>query len=44
MFDINPNNGQRSGEAFGLQAKVATQAVFHDAAHPSRLLIPVVGG
>jgi putative CocE/NonD family hydrolase len=42
MFDINPGNGQRSGEATLLQAKVATQAVFHDADRPSRLLLPVV--
>jgi uncharacterized protein len=42
MFDINPNNGQRSGEATLLQAKVATQAVFHDAGRPSRLLLPIV--
>lgn len=42
MFDINPNNGQRSGEATLLQAKVATQAVFHDADRPSRVLLPVV--
>jgi putative CocE/NonD family hydrolase len=44
MFDINPNNGQRTGEATVLRGKVATQAVFHDAARPSRLLVPVVGG
>jgi predicted acyl esterase len=42
MIDINPNNGQRSGEATLLQGKVATQVVFHDAARPSRLLVPVV--
>jgi putative CocE/NonD family hydrolase len=42
MFDINPGNGQRSGEATLLQARVATQAVFHDANRPSRLLLPVV--
>jgi putative CocE/NonD family hydrolase len=42
MFDINPGNGQRSGEATLLQAKVATQAVFHDGGRPSRLLLPVV--
>ena len=41
MFDINPNNGQRSGEATLLQARVATQAVFHDSMRPSRLLLPV---
>ncbi len=44
MFDINPNNGQRTGEATVLAGKVATQAIFHDGERPSRLLIPVVGG
>jgi hypothetical protein len=44
MFDINSNNGKRTGEATVLQGKVATQAVFHDAVRPSRLLVPVVGG
>jgi putative CocE/NonD family hydrolase len=44
MFDVNPNTGASTGEASGLAARVATQAVFHDAARPSRLLVPVVGG
>ena len=43
MFDINPNNGQRTGEATVLAGRVATQAVFHDTERPSRLLVPVVG-
>ena len=43
MFDINPNNGQRVGEATQLQGRVATQAVFHDANRASHLLVPVVG-
>lgn len=42
MFDVNPSNGQRTGEATLLQGKVATQAVFHDSSRPSRLLVPVV--
>ena len=42
MFDINPNNGRRTGESTLLQARVATQAVFHDADRPSRLLLPVI--
>lgn len=42
MFDINPNNGQRVGEATLLQSRVATQAVFHDANRASHLLVPVV--
>lgn len=41
-FDINPNNGQRTGGAILLDAKVATQAIFHDGSRPSRLLLPVV--
>jgi len=42
MFDVNNNTGQRVGEATILQGKVATQAVFHDADRPSRLLVPVL--
>jgi uncharacterized protein len=42
MFDINPNTGQRVGEATLLGAKVATQVVFHAGRRPSRLLLPVV--
>jgi uncharacterized protein len=39
-YDRNPNTGGR----FGLDATavVARQTVFHDAAHPSRLVLPVV--
>jgi uncharacterized protein len=44
MFDINNNTGQRVGDATLLQARVATQAVFHDADRPSRLLLPVLPG
>jgi putative CocE/NonD family hydrolase len=44
MFDINNNTGQRVGESTLLQGKVATQAVFHDADRPSRLLVPVLPG
>jgi putative CocE/NonD family hydrolase len=43
MFDVNPNNGQRTGEATTLAGRVATQVVFHDALRPSHLIIPVVG-
>ena len=42
MFDINPNNGQRTGEATLLQGRAATQAVFHDATRASHLLVPVI--
>lgn len=41
-FDINLNNGMRVGEGTLLDAPPATQAVFHDAARASRLLLPVV--
>jgi putative CocE/NonD family hydrolase len=39
-FDRNPN----TGEPFGASARlaVARQTVYHDPAHPSRLLLPVV--
>lgn len=42
MFDINTNTGARTKDATLLQAKVATQAIFHDHERPSRLLIPLV--
>ena len=42
-YDINPNTGQRVGEATLLDSVVATQAVFHDSSRPSRLLLPVLG-
>jgi putative CocE/NonD family hydrolase len=41
-FDVNLNTGQRVGRATVLDGRVATQAVFHDGARPSRLLLPVV--
>ena len=43
MFDINLNNGQRTGEAVSLTGQVATQVVFHDALRPSHLIVPVIG-
>jgi hypothetical protein len=40
QFDRNPNTGR----AFGLDAELqpATQTVYHDAAHPSHILLPIV--
>jgi putative CocE/NonD family hydrolase len=40
QFDRNPNTGR----LFGLDAELrpATQTVYHDAAHPSHILLPVV--
>jgi uncharacterized protein len=40
-YDMNANNGQRVGEKVLLKARVATQAVFHDADRASRLRLPV---
>ena len=41
-FDVNPN----TGGPLGLERRVqkADQSIHHDAEHPSRLLLPVVGG
>lgn len=40
-YDINPNTGQRVGEASLLDAKVTTQVVFHNGDHASLLRLPV---
>ena len=40
-YDINPNNGQRVGEATLLDEKVATQVVFHNRHYASRIRLPV---
>jgi hypothetical protein len=39
-FDRNPNTGTRVADEIKL--RVATQTVYHDAQHPSHLLLPVV--
>jgi len=39
-FDRNPNSGGVFGE--DVEARTAAQTVLHDAAHPSRLILPVV--
>ncbi len=40
QFDRNPN----TGSPFGLDAELrpATQTIFHDAAHPSHIVLPIV--
>lgn len=40
--DINTNTGQRVGESGPLDGIVATQVIYHDVQHPTRLLLPVV--
>jgi putative CocE/NonD family hydrolase len=42
VFDRNPNTGEPFGTGTRLQP--ARQAIFHDAAHPSRLILPVIPG
>ena len=39
-FDVNPNTGEPLGA--NTRWRVAENAVFHDPAHPSRLLLPVI--
>jgi hypothetical protein len=38
----NPNTGQRVGEVGPLDGVVATQVIYHDNQHPTRLLVPVM--
>jgi len=39
-FDVNPN----TGEPLGLSNRLATadQTIYHDAAHPSHIVLPVI--
>jgi len=39
--DINPNTGQAVGDVGLLDGIAATQVVYHDETHPSRLILPV---
>jgi len=39
-FDVNPNTGEALNR--NRQWRVATNAVFHDPGHPSRIVLPVV--
>lgn len=41
QYDVNPNTGENAAEAGSFGLRVATQAVFHAAARPSHLLLPV---
>jgi putative CocE/NonD family hydrolase len=39
-FDVNPNTGEPLGEERG--HRVALNTIYHDPAHPSRILLPVI--
>ena len=39
-FDVNPNTGEALGANTGW--RVATNTVFHDPEHPSRIILPVI--
>jgi putative CocE/NonD family hydrolase len=41
-FDVNPNTGEPLNANTGL--RVATNTVFHDPDHPSRIILPVISG
>ncbi|MFJ5103598.1 CocE/NonD family hydrolase [Streptomyces sp. NPDC088554] len=41
-FDLNPNTGERITHATSDRTVPATQRVFHDERHPSRLILPVI--
>jgi uncharacterized protein len=40
QFDRNPNTGEKFGTS--AKVKVAQQTVYHDAEHPSHVLLPVI--
>ena len=42
MYDRNPTTGQE--QEMDTELRVAHQTVFHDAAHPSQVTLPVVRG
>lgn len=42
QFAPNPNTGERFGQNTATQA--AVQTILHDAAHPSRVILPVIAG
>jgi putative CocE/NonD family hydrolase len=39
-FDVNPNTGEPLGQQRGW--RVAQNGVYHDPAHPSRIILPVI--
>jgi putative CocE/NonD family hydrolase len=41
-YDLNPNTGERITHAHSAKTVPATQRVFHDELHPSRLILPVI--
>ena len=41
-YDLNPNTGARITHDGTRRALIATQHVFHDRMHPSRLILPVI--
>ncbi|MEV0642392.1 CocE/NonD family hydrolase [Streptomyces sp. NPDC050619] len=41
-YDLNPNTGERITHADSAKTVPATQHVFHDTLHPSRLVLPVI--
>jgi putative CocE/NonD family hydrolase len=43
QWDRNLNTGGLPGAEGAAQARVATQTVLHDAGHPSRVTLPVLG-
>ncbi len=40
-FEVNPNTGHTSGDS-NFDIRVATNTIFHDATHPSALILPLV--
>ena len=40
-FEVNPNTGEAPGEST-LSPRIATNAIYHDAAHPSAIVLPIV--
>ncbi len=39
-FDRNPNTGHTPG--LDAKMKVAEQTIYHDAAHPSHVILPII--
>jgi len=40
-FEVNPNTGEAPGK-HEMKPRVAVNSVFHDAAHPSALVLPII--
>jgi hypothetical protein len=41
-FDVNPNTGEALNA--NTRWRVATNTIFHDSEHPSRIVLPVIPG